>query len=80
MLEEIKPECPDDNLWYKLYADDLVLVASAQQLENLLETIRNVFSRYKLTINANKYVDVVIKRHTKLYKLDLRGIAIVQEY
>jgi hypothetical protein len=36
--------------------------------------------RYNLTINTKKSAVFAIKEHTKLDKLDLRGIPIVQNY
>jgi hypothetical protein len=32
VMQEIKRESSDDNLWYKLYADDLVLVIPKHNL------------------------------------------------
>ncbi len=63
VMQEIRRECRDDNLWYKLYADDLVLVTPTHHLESLLESLYSVSKRFNLTINAKKSAIFAIKGH-----------------
>jgi hypothetical protein len=63
ITQEIKRECSDDNLWYKLYADDLVLVIPKNNLKNLIESLYSVSILFNLTINAKKSAIFAMKGH-----------------
>ena len=47
VMREICLSCTDKNLWYKLYADDLVLVTPQEHLNSLLTALTDVSTRYK---------------------------------
>ena len=80
-MREICLSCTDDNLWYKLYADDLVLVTSYHHLNSLLTALTQVSTRYNLKINAKKSAVFCVKNHSKLTSAhDLQAIPIVREY
>ncbi len=79
-MEEIKRDCSDNNLWCKVYADDLVLITAAQRLDNVLETLFNVSQCYNLQVNPKKSAILSPKGHSKLMKINLRSIPIVLEY
>jgi hypothetical protein len=81
VMREICSSCTDDNLWYKLYADDVVLVTSHDHLNSLLKALMDVSARYNLKINAKKSAVFTVKGHDKLTsEHDLRGIPVVSEY
>ena len=46
VIRKICLSCTDNNLWYKLYADDLVLVTSYRHLNSLLTALTQVSTRY----------------------------------
>jgi len=39
VMAEVRERCSDKDLWYKLYADDLVLTTTYHHLENLLSVL-----------------------------------------
>ncbi len=61
VMTAIRADCTDKELWYKLYADDLVLVTPAEHLESLLTALHDVSQRFNLTINAKKSAIFAIK-------------------
>ena len=53
-MRDIREGCSDKNLWYKLYADDLVLMTTHNHLESLLSTLHEVSGRFNLRVNPKK--------------------------
>ena len=81
VIAEICNNCTDKKLWYKLYADDLVLITSYQHLDSLLTTLFEVSTKYNLKVNAKKSALFLIKNHDKLATdIDLHEIPIVSDY
>ncbi len=76
--------CADDReiLWYRLYADDLVLIIPVQYLERLLKTLVEVSEHYNLKLNPKKSAIMAIKGHAKIEGEEekLHGIPIVDTY
>ena len=80
-MREIREGCSDKNLWYKLYADDLVLMTTHNHLESLLSTLHEVSGRFNLRVNPKKSAIFCVKNHTKLgSEMNLFGIPVVREY
>jgi hypothetical protein len=66
---------------YKLYADDLVLIASHQHLNSLLTSVTEVSTRFNLKMNEKKSTVFAVKGHNKLTDAhNLRGTKMVTEY
>jgi hypothetical protein len=81
VMRQICLSCTDRNLWYKLYADDLVLVTSYKHLNSLLTSLTEVSTRFNLKMNAKKSAVFSVKGHNKLTNdHNLRGIQVVTEY
>lgn len=81
VMREIRVGCNDKQLWYKLYADDLVLVTTYRHLESLLTSLYTVSARYNRKVNAKKSAIFTVKKHDKLTtKMNLHGIPVVTEY
>lgn len=53
-MQDLKQELNNDQLWYKLYADDLVIVTPEKDIGIILEKLVNVSDRYNLRINRTK--------------------------
>ena len=51
-MEQVVEKCGE--VWYKLYADDLLLSVSYKQLEKTLAALQAVSDEYELCINPNK--------------------------
>lgn len=51
-MTQIRAHFPD--IWYLLYADDLVLVTSSKQIKPLIDCLYEQSSTYNLVINAKK--------------------------
>ena len=51
-MTQIRAHFPD--IWYLLYADDLVLVTSSKQIKPLIDCLYEQSSIYNLVINAKK--------------------------
>lgn len=78
VMEDIRKGCGDENLWYKLYADDLVLMTSHRHLESLLTTLYEVSARYNLKVNAKKSAIFAVKNHGKLTNKMINLLVILQ--
>jgi hypothetical protein len=79
MAEVLRP-CAGFQIWYKLYADDVIITVSHQHLEHFLAIIHDVSDDFDLFINS-KYNIFAVKKHSKIdEKMDLKGIPVVQEY
>jgi hypothetical protein len=82
-MRDMRDSCTDQNLWYKLYADDMVLMTTHQHLDSVLTALHDVSARYNLRINPKKSAIFAVKAHCKLARYDeinLRGIQVVKEY
>ncbi len=67
-------------IWYKLYADDVIITLSHQHFEHFLAILYDVSEDLDLIINPKYYI-FAIKKHCKIDEMmDLKGIPVVQEY
>ncbi len=80
-MEEVRKRCSGFAVWYKLYADDLVVTVSHQHLEQFLTILHEVSHDFDLIINPKKCGILAIKKHSKITEeMNLRGIPVVTEY
>jgi hypothetical protein len=80
MVTEVLRQCVGFQIWYKLYADDLIITVSHQHLEHFLAILHNVSNDFYLIINT-KYNIFATKKHRKIDEtMDLKGIPVLQEY
>ncbi|EAR96184.2 reverse transcriptase (macronuclear) [Tetrahymena thermophila SB210] len=66
-------------IWYKVYADDLVIITQIQHLKRVIQQLRQICLEYKLIINNNKSAVLPLKN----YQIDsnsIEGIPIVNQY
>ncbi len=81
VMRQICLSCTDRNLWYKLYADDLVLITSYQDLNSLLASLTELSTRFNLKMNAKSSAAFAVKGHNKLTDAhNMHGIQMVTEY
>ena len=82
MIQELNRRCTDLNLWYELYADDLVVCVNHKHLEQLLARLQETSTEYDLRINPKKCAIFAIKNHKKIdeKKTKLHGIPVATEY
>ena len=73
-MSEICKRCADKQLWYKLYADDLVLITAHEHLKDVLTILREVSIEYNLKINPKKSGIFAAKGHLKLKGDIVEGI------
>jgi hypothetical protein len=67
--------------WYKIYANDLVLIVHHSELEMALKQLRVTSIEFGLALNESKSAIFAVKRHTKLGKeQSIDGFPIVKEY
>ena len=67
-------------VWYKLYADDLVLLVTHRHLPRLLHQLRRTITEFGLLLNEAKSVIFAMKGHRKLGSgRTLDGIPVVDE-
>ena len=77
-MHHIKAKC-NFELWYLLYADDLVFICDHNQVEHLLNTLFEVSQKFKLIVNPKKCGIINIKKHQKLSTTaNLHGIPIIE--
>jgi hypothetical protein len=68
-------------IWYKLYADDVIITVSHQYLEHFLAIVHDVSDDFDLIINPKKCGIFAVKKDLKIDEtMDLKGIPVVQEY
>jgi hypothetical protein len=81
VIAEVLKRCAGFDIWYKLYADDLVVTVSHQHLEQFLAILHEVYHDYDLIVNPKKCGIFAVKNHKKITEeMDLRGIPVVSEY
>jgi hypothetical protein len=69
------------SLWYKLYADDLVLIVNYRQLHNVLNKLRQTVAEFGLILNVSKSAIFFIKGHQKLgVARSIDGIPVFDQY
>jgi hypothetical protein len=70
-----------EEIWYKLYADDLVLIVSHTALSDVLQKLRQAAADYGLIVNESKSAIFAVKGHGKLCEeQSIDGIPIIDEY
>ena len=79
VMSEIK-EALSFELFYLLYADDLVCIVDYTQVGELIDTLFSVSERYSLIVNPKKCGIINVRKHEKLTTENLHGIPIVKEY
>jgi hypothetical protein len=78
VIAEVLKRCPGFQIWYKLYADDLVATISHQHHEEFLAILHEVFHDYDLIVSRKKCGIFAVKKHHKITdEMDLRGILVV---
>ena len=81
VIAEVLKRCAGFDIWYKLYADDLVVTVSHQNLEEFLAILHEVSHDYDLIVNPKKCGIFAVKNHKKITdEINLRGIPVVSEY
>ncbi len=79
-MTEVLRRCAGFQIWYKLYADNVIITVSHQHLEHFLAKLYDVSDDFDLIINP-KYNIFAVKKHRKIDEImDLKGIPVVQEY
>jgi hypothetical protein len=72
---------PRGVVWYKVYADDLVLVTSHAYLRRVLQQLRRTATDYGLVLNESKSGVFAVKRHRALGSArEVEGFPVVGEY
>ena len=61
VIAEVLKRCAGFDIWYKLYADDLVVTVSHQHLEEFLAILHELSHCYELIINPNKHTIFGVK-------------------
>jgi hypothetical protein len=80
VMTEVLRWCAGFQIWCKLYANDVIITVSHQNLEHFLAILHDVSDDFDLIINL-KYNIFAVKKHSKIDEtLDLKGIPVVQEY
>jgi hypothetical protein len=68
-------------LWYKFYANDLVLCVNHTHLQALLAALYTVSDEFDLRINPKKNAIFLVRGHSKIIEeTNLKGILITTEY
>ena len=63
-MERVKKEY--DDFWYKLYADDMVLILKNQHIKKFLKILINQFKEFNLLFNAKKSAIMNIRNHKSI--------------
>jgi hypothetical protein len=78
VMTEVLSRCSGFQIWYKLYADDVIITVSHQHLEHFLEILHDVSDDFDLIINPKKCGIFAVKKHRKIDEtMDLKGIPVV---
>lgn len=81
VMRQVKERANLPELWYKLYADDLVVMVESGDLEKLIVTLKEVSTEYSLIVNPKKSAIVVVKNHGGLEDAQtVQDIPIVDSY
>ena len=70
----------DFNIWYRLYADDLVFIVSHEHIEELINNLLRISTKYSLQVNKKKSAIFLIKGHDKIAESEIEGIPIQKTY
>ena len=54
VMARIREDLIDRNMWYKLYADDLVIIIKHRDIHDLLRSLRHLSADFSLNINEKK--------------------------
>jgi hypothetical protein len=78
VMTEVLRRCAGFQIWYKLYAGDVIITVSHQHLEHFLAIPHNVANNFDLIMNT-KYDILAAKKHRKIDEtMDLKEIPVVQ--
>jgi hypothetical protein len=81
VLEKLIERCQNFTFWYKVYADDLVIIVKHSRLWTLIKTLYDVSEEFSLRINAKKCAIFAVHGHNKIAQdADLQGIPVTSEY
>ena len=72
--------CSDKQLWYKLYADDLVLITDHRHIQELIDVLFSVSEDYNLKVNEKKSAILCVQGHSKVAEASIRGIPVKEDY
>ena len=82
VMKTLKQRCTYD-IWYKLYADDLVLIVQHHNVSDVISNLGEVSKEFELMINSKKSGIFHVKDHDKIDETHIkerkiRDIPIVQ--
>jgi hypothetical protein len=77
VMRELKNVCAE--FWYKLYADDLVIICKQIHLRKIITNLRIITKKFSLILNEKKSAIFLLKKR-KSDVTDVLGIPIVTEY
>lgn len=66
VCKEFKKKLSRKLEWYKVYADDLVLISSYKNIEEVINSVIEISKCYNLIINKTKSAILAIKCHNKI--------------
>jgi hypothetical protein len=81
VMTQLRDRINHIQFWYKLYADDLVVIVKEMHLEELIKTLKEVSTENSLIVNAKKSAIIVVKSHKALTGCQsVQEIPIVYDY
>lgn len=78
-MTRLKKECGFD-IWYLLYADDLVFIAHHSEINKLIKALKKVMLNFNLILNPKKSGIMRIRKHIYPIVDNIEGIPFVESY
>ncbi len=74
-MTEVLRRCAGFQVWYKLYADDVIITVSYQHLEHFWVILHDVSDDFDIIINPKYYIFAANKHRKICEMMDLTGIS-----
>ena len=65
-MEQLRNRLSHIDFWYKLYADDLVIMVNHKSIEEVITVLKQVSTENSLIINPKKSAIMFVKNHKKM--------------
>jgi hypothetical protein len=79
VMKILKSKC-EFEIWYKLYADDLVLIVNHSHVKEVIVKLNEVSQEFQLIINPKKSGIFLVKNHDRVHGDKVEDIPIVSQY
>ena len=80
VMARIREDLIDRNMWYKLYADDLVIIIKHRDIHDLLRSLRHWSADFSLKINEKKFGIFLNQKRLRPEESFIDGFPVIGSY